>query len=282
MAGNDLSVGGLGLGQGYYDLPSNVGPLSVSPDLAFNPTTDTGMGSIYRGMYNPLAPIGVMGGLARPAEAPSSNFDIAFGDSIAGQQISSNTPGVGNRRIWGWLGPQYNARNPAPFNVWETAGVGDPPQRILDRAKYALSQNPNFFRGKNVFSPIGSNDTSQMDAVREYLQLLKDNGAANVVVPGLGPKVQGGEAANAALKKLTEDAGFTFFTPQVQWAGDGVHPNSKQMFDQASQVLNARMAATAPKEEPQAPGPPVSLLPPPPSTAPNALSPAPAYTPYTG
>src|SRR5262249_51696634 len=152
------------------------------------------------------------------------------------------------------------------FNVWETAGVGDPPQRILDRAKYALSQNPNFFRGKNVFSPIGSNDTSQMDAVREYLQLLKDNGAENVVVPGLGPRVQGGEAANAALKKLTEDAGFTFFTPQIQWQPDGVHPNSQQMFDQAHSVLNTRLSAGPPQETTI---PPASLTPQPPTQ--NAL-----------
>src|SRR5215467_4443504 len=132
MAGNDLSVGGLGLGTSLYDLPADVGPLSVSPELAFNPANDPGMGSIYRGNYNALAPLGAMNASMR-MEAPT-NFDIAFGDSIAAQQISSNIPGVGARRIWGWSGPAYDAKSPAPFNVWETAGVGDPASRIRERA----------------------------------------------------------------------------------------------------------------------------------------------------
>src|SRR5215467_2294793 len=195
---NGLMPGGMGLGLTSQDIVSAPATaLDISSDLMPYPEKNRSVGNIYRGMYNPLAPLG------RAPQVAASNFDLAFGDSIAAQQIN-------NKRIWGGTGPVYNANDPAPFDVWHTAGVGDPPLRILERARYALSQNPDYFRGKNVFSPIGSNDTSQMDSIKDYLQLLKDNGVSNVVVPGLGPGVKNSAAANKALQGLVEGAGFTF------------------------------------------------------------------------
>src|SRR5215471_11483042 len=200
--GNDLVPGGYQPDFGSVDL-------AISPDLER-------LGR-YRGPYNALNPMGLpiapIDSEMRPVGA--SRFDVAFGDSIAAQQIN-------NRRIWGGVGPQYNAVEPFPFDVWHTAGVGDPPSRILQRAQYLLNQNPDYFRGKNVFAPIGSNDTREMSAVEDYLNLLKKNEAANVVVPGLGPGVRNSAVANKTLKRLVEGAGFTFFAPQVQWAADGV------------------------------------------------------------
>ena len=306
--GNGLMPGGMGLGLTSADIVNApAASLALSPDLAFDPSRDVGVGGIYRGMYNPLAPIGVLAGSARPAPTPQSNFDIAFGDSIAAQQISSNIPGVGARRIWGWSGPQYDAKNPAPFNVWETAGVGDPASRIRARAVYALTQNPNFFDNKNVFLPIGSNveedskdNLRGLSAVKDMLNMLAGTDVGSVVIPGVGPGVRNADAWNTVMKKTVEgmnDPRFAFFQPSVQWAGDRVHPNSQQMFDQASAVLNRTLASLSPPTSPteqttqpeQAPatGPPTSLIPPPPSTAPNALSPpaptqAAPYTPYTG
>jgi len=262
---NGLMPGGMGLGLTSQDIVSAPATaLDISSDLMPYPEKNRSVGNIYRGMYNPLAPLG------RAPQVAASNFDLAFGDSIAAQQIN-------NKRIWGGTGPVYNANDPAPFDVWHTAGVGDPPLRILERARYALSQNPDYFRGKNVFSPIGSNDTSQMDSIKDYLQLLKDNGVSNVVVPGLGPGVKNSAAANKALQGLVEGAGFTFFVPQVQWQGDGVHPNSQQMFQQASVELNKAMPKTdlgvaQPSGAPMPqPGQPVQA---------NPLMPPPA--PYTG
>jgi len=249
--GNDLAVGGLGLGTTFDDIiaaPSTQ--LALAPDL--QPTTSIGAAPssssdiIYRGMYNPLSPIG------RPSTPAATNFDLGFGDSIAGQQLHSNIPGVGQGRMWGYLGPQYDANNPAPFDIWQTAGVGDPPQRILDRAKYMLAQNPDYFRGKNMFLTIGSNDPGQIDATKELFKTLDEAGVGKVVVPGMGPKVPDSAVMNKALQSAVEGAGsnFSFFQPDIRWAGDGVHPaNSKQMFDQANAALNRMLPSPSPDSD---------------------------------
>ena len=270
MANGDLQFGGTGI-----DLSGGgINPLTLSPDLGDVLARDR---LYYHGGVNPLLPSYASSPMPSPIAVASAarnvsptNFDLAFGDSIAVQQMR-------NRRIWGGEGPQYNAASPAPFDLWHTAAVGDPPSRILDRAKYLLEQNPDYFRGKTIFSPIGSNDPSQMDSVKQYLQLLKDNGAKDVVVPGMGPGVRDSAAANKALQGVVEGAGFTYFAPQINWARDGVHPsNSQQMFDQANQALG-RVRPASSSSVPSQPG-----LQPQPGAA-NALSPqAAAYTPYTG
>src|SRR5215469_8195339 len=237
-------VGGMGLGSDMMpgswqnDLIGQGTALQLAPDLA-GPSQGV-EGAIYRGMYNALAPIGRAAGSGSGPLIEPTNFDLGFGDSIAGQQIHSDTPGVGNGRMWGFLGPQYNARSPAPFDIWQTAGVGDPPQRILERARYMLAQNPDYFRGKNMFLTVGSNEPSQIDATKELFKTLGDAGVGNVVVPGMGPGVRDSEVMNKALQGAVEGAGsnFRFFQPNIDWARDGVHPaNSRQMFDQANTTL---------------------------------------------
>lgn len=250
-------VGGMGLGPGSQELVDV--PLDVSSDLQNvieryqyrNPLSPTLAPFVDNTSFR--APLDTSNALVKPpvtTSSPASNFDLTFGDSIAAQQGYSDIPGVGNRRIWGYSTPmQYNANNPAPFeSVWHTAEVGAPPQRILERAKYLLSQNPDYFRGKNMFLTIGSNDPSQLDATKELFGLLNNAGVGNVVVPGMGPSVRDSQVMNAALKSAVEGAGsnFSFFQPDIRWARDGVHPaNSQQMYDQANATLS-KMEPAAP------------------------------------
>jgi hypothetical protein len=305
-------AGDFGYGSDAYDPGLGGGqiPLSLSPDLQ----VPYGADQIYRGMYNPLAPLGRLTGSAAPAPAtpvatPSAPvFDLGFGDSITSMQFADPNLGRQTGRIVGKSGTPYprdSSIPPAPFVMGETAAVGDPPSRILDRFRYTLAQNPDYFRGKNVFATSGSNDTSQLGDVATLVSELKRAGATSVVMPGVGPGVKNSDAVNTVLAKSVADAGGTFFQPQLRWQKDGVHPASGQdMYDQAvkayygSQPVPPVTAPTAapgasptvgqtaslqPQEDPQN-----ALVPPPlvaPAAAPTPVASAPVAAPeepYTG
>jgi hypothetical protein len=221
-------------------------------------------------------------------------FDMGFGDSIAAQQFANPALGRAMGRMGGTAGMQYDAKNPADFVMGENAGVGDPPDRILARMRYMLQQNPDYFRGKNVFATSGSNDPSKLGDVATLVSELKRAGANSVVMPGVGPGVQNSEAVNTVLQNSVKDAGGIFFQPQIKWAKDGVHPASGQdMYDQAvkayygGQVVPPVAAgpAATPTMDPVT-GAPTSLQPQ--QTPQNALVPPPARAPagapvaYTG
>lgn len=294
-------------GSGYgsdFELtdPGTSNQLGLSPDLAGVAASDRfypeGGFQTRKSLYNPLAPSFGSSPSAMYMQAsqkqPGSptNFDLAGGDSISVMQYKNRlNPAMSNNRIWGVEGPQYNANNPAPFSPWETGAVGDSPNRIRDRYKYLLQQNPHYFDNiNNMFLTTGSNDPSQLDAIKETLAMLKQaNPNMHVVVPGMGPGVPDSAAMNKALQSAVEDAGYTFFQPQIRWAKDGVHPaNSKDMFDQANTALNtARPSAQTASASPTPGGGMQSGLQPPTSPPINPLAPglpqptaAPTYNPY--
>ena len=165
---------------------------------------------------NQLAPQGQMQGQGGPLR-----FGTAFGDSIAALQINHGAGGV--------TGPQYNARNPAPFVTGQTAGVGDPPERVLARLNDTLQENPDFFKGNSPTSPLflspgTSNNPQQMEQVQQILDRLNEAGVKNVVVPGVGPGVANYQDVNKQLQGMVSKAGYTYYDPSgLKWA-DGIHP----------------------------------------------------------
>lgn len=206
------------------------GDLAVSPDLA--------PGSVE----NQLA-FGQQGQAPAAAAPTRPRIDMALGDSIAVQQYKHGIGGLGTPK-------QYNARNPDPID-WNsnkyTGEVGAPPTRILARIRDMLTKDPDAVRGKNIELMIGSNqpDTpGEFDAIPQVLAALKGAGVGHVMVPALGPGVQGSGALNVQLGDMVHNANdpgantFSFFTPNIKWMKDGVHPaNAPDMMNEATKAL---------------------------------------------
>lgn len=202
-----------------------------------------------------------------PRQRPRAPFDMAFGDSIAAMQIRH---GIG-----GHEGPQYKETRPGSgqfpaINPNDTASVGEPPSRVLQRLQLALQQNPTLFKGKRLFlSPGTSNNPAQLNDIKQIFNTIKglgDNAPASVVVPGVGPGVHGNQqgAVNAALEPIVNDAGFKYYDPQgLRWQGDGVHPaNALAMQAGAAQTVGETPApAPAPSPSPLLPQPTATLQP---------------------
>lgn len=223
------------------------GDLSVSPDLA--------PGSVANQLM--FGPRGQPPAAAAPARP---HFDLALGDSIAAQQYHHGIGGLATPRM-------YSA-NPDPID-WNsnkyTAEVGAPPTRILARVKDMLAKDPDALRGKNIFLGIGSNQPDvegQFDAIPEVLKTLQEAGVGHVTVPSLGPGVPNSAALNIQLGSMVKGAGdnFTFFSPNIKWQKDGVHPANGQ--DMQNEALKAVQQAEGGSGE-------ASRTPPPPSTAPT-------------
>ena len=218
------------------------GDLAVGPDLA--------PGSVE----NQLA-FGQQGQAPAAATPTRPRIDMALGDSIAVQQYKHGIGGLGTPK-------QYNARNPDPID-WNsnkyTGEVGAPPTRILARIRDMLAKDPDAIRGKNIELMIGSNQPDapgEFDAIPQVLDALKGAGVGHVMVPALGPGVQGSGALNVQLGDMVHNAGdnFSFFTPNIKWMKDGVHPaNAPDMMNEATKALvQAAPAATSAGEAPTA------------------------------
>lgn len=205
--------------------------------------------------------------MPKPRQQQRAPFDMAFGDSIAAMQIRH---GVG-----GHEGPQYKETRPGSgqfpaINPGDTASVGEPPSRVLQRLQLALQQNPTLFKGKRLFlSPGTSNNPAQVADIKQIFDTIKglgDNAPASVVVPGVGPGVRGNQqgAVNTVLEPMVNDAGFKYYDPQgLKWQGDGVHPaNALAMQAGAAQTIGAAPAApAAPAPNQLAPQPTATLQP---------------------
>lgn len=201
----------------------------------------------------PLAPTGTQ----VPSPQAAGSFDYAFGDSLAVQQINHHIGGM----TAGMKDKQFLSAD-QPLTPGTFAGVGDTPSRVLDRLNAMLEKNPDMFRGKNIFlSPGTSNNASQMNEIKLILAKFRDAGAANVVVPGVGPgkpgdpinKAGGQAAVNKALENAVTGAGFTYYMPTLTHGWDSaqlIHPNNvPEMFNQASAaLLQARTAQPTPAE----------------------------------
>lgn len=155
--------------------------------------------------------VGGGGASAGPtASAAGGGLDLGVGDSIAVQQIRHGVAGT------------EDAQNRGQPIGAGTAGVGDTPERVLRRITAAPAGS---FTGKTVFLSSGaSNNPQQAGLVGDQINALKNAGAANIVVPGVGPGVPNAAAVNASIKSVVEDHGATFFQPDVRWQADGVHP----------------------------------------------------------
>jgi muramidase (phage lysozyme) len=152
---------------------------------------------------------------ADPVKPKGTAFELAFGDSIAAQQVRHGVPGT--------EGPMGGT------SLLPTAVVGDSPQKVLRRMQ---AQDGASVSGKTMFLSTGaSNDPSQVELVGNQLDYLKANGVGAVVVPGVGPGVKDSAAVNAKLKALTEARGFTYFAPPADsWQKDGIHPRAAVAF----------------------------------------------------
>lgn len=217
------------------------------------PTSADGSDLLSGPGTNQLA-FGVNGQRPAAAAAPvRPHIDMALGDSIAVQQYKHGVGGMGTPK-------QYNARNPDPID-WNsnkyTGEVGAPPTRILARIQDMLKNDPDAVRGKNIELMIGSNNPDkpgEFDAIPTVLKVLSDAGVGHVMVPALGPGVQGSGALNVQLGDMVHNAGdnFTFFTPNIRWMKDGVHPaNAPDMMNEATKAL----MQTAPVDEAPTPTP---------------------------
>lgn len=152
----------------------------------------------------PEAPAGAGG----DTPAVPTKFDVAAGDSIAVQQVHH---GVG--------GSEGKMGTPSPGT---TAVVGDSPTKVLARLQTVPDEQ---FRGKAVFLSSGtSNNPQEAGYVRDQIALLKQKGATAVAVPGVGPGVKNQAAVNASLRSAVQEAGGTFFEPNIKWQRDGIHP----------------------------------------------------------
>jgi hypothetical protein len=291
-----MPLGNYQTGLGPITPPVNPNQgLDFNPDALTNPlmppgvSPSTALPPISYSM-SPIQPTTTTPGQGGATQATPPKIDFGFGDSIAVQQMR-------NGRVPNYEGPMSTSQTgPIPFAPNQWAAVGDSPNRILSRFDYLAESgqfgpNNNVFQGKNVFLGMGSNDTSQISKVGDILTRLKAAGAANVVVPGLGPGVPNSAEANKQLQQIVNDAGYTYFQPDLKWAPDGVHPaNSRDMYNQATAALaNVPTPQTAPGTPQGAPvgAPPNQLAPRtiPPVAAPttlNQLQTPPGQQPATG
>lgn len=172
-----------------------------------------------------------------PTAAAPGGLDLAFGDSIAVQQIRH---GIGGRE-----GPRGGNQAAA------TAVVGDTPQQVLARIRATPAAQ---FAGKTIFlSPGTSNNPAQVAMVGQELDVLRQAGAKAVVVPGVGPGVPNQGAVNAQLKQIADQHGAAFFVPDVRWQADGIHP--AEVDKVRAQALAALGAGARPAPLPPGPGP---------------------------
>lgn len=160
----------------------------------------------------PAAPAATIPQPAPEGRAPAQSFDMAIGDSIAVQQIRHGVPGVEG---------VFHGNQPEGT----TGIVGAPPRLVLQKINQLLQANPQAVQGKTIFlSPGTSNDPTQLDAVAQQLDTLKAAGVGNVVVPGVGPGINGRDAINSKLQQMAQQRGFTYVDPKIGWQPDGVHP----------------------------------------------------------
>lgn len=170
-------------------------------------------------------------GSPQAAAAPvgaTPELTLAFGDSIAAQQIRHGVAGTEAPFGSAGLGP-----------AGATARIGDTPAQVNARI---AAMPPDQVKGKSVFlSPGTSNNPDQVDLVGGQVASMLRNGAAAVVVPGVGPGVKNADQVNARLKDLVEQNGGVFFQPQVRWQQDGIHPAEvDKVRQQAQQALAQR------------------------------------------
>jgi|GEM_PF-5020776 len=225
---------------GKVVLPENIranggdpnAPASTFVDLwreryeraALGPSTGSGGGGIGAG--------------TEPAAAPAAppKFDLAFGDSIAVQQIRH---GVGGKE--GQRGRALAQQRGA------TAVIGDTPAMVLARLQ---ATPPEQFKGRTIFlSPGTSNNPAQVAIVGQELDLLQKAGA-RAVVPGVGPGVPNRDAVNAQLRQLAEAHGAVFFEPNIRWQKDGIHPAEVDKLREQAIAALGRQAATTPRQPP--------------------------------
>ena len=165
---------------------------------------------------------------APTALAPPGTVALtAVGDSIAVQQLPYGVTGKADA--------PFKSPTQALLPGF-TAGVGDSTTRVAARiASLPKSQ----IQGQIVFNSTGaSNSPDDLAPVAAQLQELHNKGAAQILVPGVGPGVKNSSKVNTELARIAGENHALFFVPKIKWQKDGIHPASaKEMQAEALRVL---------------------------------------------
>lgn len=162
------------------------------------------------------------GAPARQSATPLK-VDYAFGDSNG--QLATN--------------------HGVPGQVGTDVVVGENPEQIYGRMQ---ARGKEFFTGKIPILASGTNDPTQVEFIEKSAAFLREAGVKGMVIPGVGPKVPGGQAAadvlNAQLQGIAQKYGGTFVMPD-NWQKDGYHiANVPKFLDKANAALGAGSAET--------------------------------------
>ncbi len=136
-----------------------------------------------------------------PGNEQIQKFDLAFGDSIAGQM---------NR----------HADVPGTKGIDFQDGIS--PKMIFKRTQAVLAADPAHFEGKNILLSSGSNNTAELDYVGQTIKLMKEHGAKSVTALGMGDRPDL-RAANGELGQVVVGAGGKF-AGALGATVDGIHP----------------------------------------------------------
>lgn len=162
---------------------------------------------------------------AASARQPATplKVDYAFGDSNG--QLATN--------------------HGVPGQVGTDVVVGESPEKIYGRMQ---ARGKEFFAGKTPILASGTNDPTQVEFIEKSAAFLREAGVKGMVIPGVGPKVPGGQAAadvlNAQLQGIAQKYGGTFVMPD-NWQKDGYHiANVPKFLEKANAALGAGTAET--------------------------------------
>jgi hypothetical protein len=121
------------------------------------------------------------------------------------------------------------------YNQGDTAVAGWGPAQILSKV---IPNIPDQLIKDQVvnLSTGASNNPSQLDFVPEQIKALRERGAKNIVVMGVGtsPKLAG---VNDKLAQIAQDNGVAFAGPQLKTQSDQIHSS-----DQAAEMGAVRQA----------------------------------------
>ncbi len=171
------------------------------------------------------------------AAKPPQDKWLAVGDSI----------GTGFSRFAGASGKVALDRKDPNYSGADAA-AGRSPQEVLTFIGDALKYDPDYFRGKNVLLSSGtSNNPAQIGLVSEQMKALKEAGAAQVKLVGVGnrPGTEGGQQYdlrpyNPMLAKAAGEGNFLGALPAV------VHPDTNYYRNTMRGLGNAPAASGDP------------------------------------
>ena len=195
-------------------------------------------------------------GLAAPATTPlaTSSPPASVTPAEQGNGDWSGRPmAVGDSIGTGYIrfGGLHGKWGKSPADTEADSAVSRTPQQVLDFIK---SRPDDYFAGRPVVLSSGvSNDPSQISLVPDQLAALRNRGASEVQLAGVGdrPGTEGGKSYdlsphNATLQQYAKDAGVNFGgpLPAVVHPDPGYYRNAGAFRGSDAQVLAAAPAAS--------------------------------------